>query len=201
MSYPDLLSIHVQCSPGLDRWYARHSIICCYVVCQDPRSWLVLLVWPGSFSKWCTWSHLATYLRVCEQLSMQCMSASSVEANWEQKSVTVILLNPVFMPELFSVLSEPLHCQCSFSHLPPLSPATLLCFPVVGCVLYVFINTCCPGSHTGKILKCVCMCSLVLWVVTQLNCKNVFDLDSPIEENCIQSWGNCMHPHPCVFVR
>ena len=70
---------------------------------------------------------------------MQCISASSVEATWEQKLVTVILLNPVFMPELFSVLGEPLNCQCPFSHLPLLSPATLLQFPVLGYVLYVFV--------------------------------------------------------------
>ena len=72
---------------------------------------------------------------------MQCMSASSVEATWEQKSVTVILLNPVLMPELFSVLGEPLNCQCSFSHLPLLSPATLLHLSIVGCVLCVCVIT------------------------------------------------------------
>ena len=66
---------------------------------------------------------------------MQCTSASSVEATWEQKSVTVILLNPVLMPELFSVLGEPLNCQCSFSHLPLLSPVTLLRLSVVDGVL------------------------------------------------------------------
>ena len=77
-----------------------------------------------------------------------------------RKSVTVILLNPVFMPELFSVLGEPLNCQCSFSHLPLLSPATLPCFPVVGCVLYVFVTTYLQlFSSSFFFLFCTCLYS------------------------------------------
>ena len=35
----------------------QHSIVCSCVVCQDQRNW--------SFSKWCTRSHLASWVCVC----------------------------------------------------------------------------------------------------------------------------------------
>ena len=49
------------------------------------------------------------------------------------------LLVVVFMPQLFSAPGQPLNCQCSYSHLRLLAPATLLRILVVGCVYCMFV--------------------------------------------------------------
>ena len=95
------------------------------IVSFSPDLWAILAIWV------CVWTAVHA-VHEC----LFCWSNLGAE-----QSVTVILLNPVFVPELFSVLGEPLNCQCSFSHLPLLSPATLLHLSIVGCVLCVCVIT------------------------------------------------------------
>ena len=60
VSYPVILSIHVQCSPVFDRCTQLFGVVLCIKTfgCAS-------LALPDSFSKWCTWSNLSMYLRVC----------------------------------------------------------------------------------------------------------------------------------------
>ena len=128
MSYPDLLSIRVQCSPGFDWWYVNTQLFV-----------LVLCVKIKGIDLFLSDAHEAILLVECVCV---CMSSSG-EATWEQNSQSLsscwtlssCLSSSVCLVN-HSIVNAPF-LICTFKFLSCNSSALSCCS--VGCVLYVFV--------------------------------------------------------------